>query len=116
MGFNYNQTILVGRLTRDPETKKITETVSKTFFTLAVSRTYKRTDEQKETDFIPISIWGKNAESAIKLLKKGSPVLISGKIQVRSFEKDNITKTITEVIGEHFQLLDKKTAELMQVE
>ncbi len=116
MGFNYNQTTLVGRLTRDPETKKITETVSKAFFTLAVSRTYKRTDDNKETDFIPISIWGKNAESAIKLLKKGSPVLITGKIQVRSFEKDNTMRTITEVIAEHFQLLDKKPAESTQSE
>jgi single-strand DNA-binding protein len=108
MGFNYNQTTLVGRLTRDPESKQISETVTKTFFTLAVSRNYKKSDDSKDTDFIPVSLWGKSAEKAAIYLKKGTPILLTGKLQVRNFEKDNVIKYVTEVIGEHFQILEKK--------
>jgi single-strand DNA-binding protein len=109
MAFAYNQTTLVGRLVRDPDLKKISATVSKLYFVLAVSRGYKKEDGDTGADFIPICIWGKTAEIGMQLLKKGSPVLVSGRIQTRHYEKDQTKHFITEVIADNLQLLEKKT-------
>jgi single-strand DNA-binding protein len=110
MGFNYNHTTLVGRVVKDPELKEISENTSRLPFTLAVSRNYRKDDGSKEADFIPVVLWGKLAEVGFQLLKKGSPVLIWGKLQVRNYEKDSEKKWMTEVIAENFQILDKLPA------
>ena len=112
MGCNYNQIILVGRLTKDPEMKEISEDAIKTAFTLAVDRNYKKAAGTVETDFIPVGFWGKQALNAFKLLKKGSPVLVSGKLQIDSFEKNNEKKWITEINGQKFQILESKSKEV----
>lgn len=117
MGYNYNQATLVGRLTRDPEARLIGEDLKKSMFTLAVNRPYQREEGKPNVDFIPISMWGKNAERALKVLHKGTPVLVSGKIQVRTWEKEDKKFWSTEVIGEKFQVLGlsrKKVEELSQ--
>ncbi|NBV41325.1 single-stranded DNA-binding protein [bacterium] len=108
MGFNYNHATVVGRLTRDPEMKKISDTVTKTYFTVAVTRNYKKADDSFETDFIPVSIWGRPGETAFQLLRKGSPVLVSGKIQIRQYEKDTTRKWLTEIVADHFQILERR--------
>ena len=61
MSYNYNQATLVGRLTKDPVFKQISETVCKLTFTLAISRPFRKKDSSPETDFIPVTIFGKNA-------------------------------------------------------
>ena len=91
----------------DFDTKEISENTSRLPFTLAVSRNYRKDDGSKEADFIPVVLWGKLAEVGFQLLKKGSPVLIWGKLQVRNYEKDSEKKWMTEVIAENFQILDK---------
>ncbi|NDC82081.1 single-stranded DNA-binding protein [bacterium] len=108
MAFNFNQATLVGRLTRDPELKQVGDGVSKAYFTLAISRGYKRPDDTIETDFIPVSLWGKNAETAYLLLKKGAPVLVTGRIQVRVYEKNDVVRSMAELVAEHFQILEKR--------
>lgn len=109
MAYNYNHVTLVGRLARDPEYKKISEDRGKTMFTLAINRNYKREEGKDSADFVPISIWGRLAELAADFLKKGAPVLVWGKIRVRSYEKDSETKWITEVVADNFQLLERKS-------
>ena len=84
MSYNYNHITLMGRLTRDPEFKQITESFCKLNFTLAVSRKFRKEDGSIETDFVPVSLTGANAVIGSKLLSKGSPVLIWGAIQVRN--------------------------------
>lgn len=108
MAFNYNHATLIGRLTRDPETKKISDTVNKTFFTIAVNRGYRKADENQDTDFIPVSLWGKSAEIAYLLLKKGTPILVTGRIQNRVYEKNEVVRSVSELVGEQFQILEKK--------
>lgn len=108
MAFNYNHATLIGRLTRDPETKKISDTVNKTFFTIAVNRGYRKPDENQDTDFIPVSLWGKSAELAYLLLKKGTPILVTGRIQNRVYEKNEVVRSVSELVGEQFQILEKK--------
>ena len=111
MSYNYNHCTLMGRLTKKPEFKKITDNFCKLNFTIAITRKYKKDNVKSETDFIPVSMVGNNAIIGNHLLDKGSPVLIWGNIQVRSFEKESEKKWITEVIAENFQLLDKKKKE-----
>ena len=108
MSYNYNHCTLMGRLTKDPEFKQITDNFCKLHFTIAITRKYRKDNIKSETDFIPVSMLGNNAMIGHNLLVKGSPILIWGSIQVRNYEKENERKWITEVIAENFQLLEKK--------
>jgi single-strand DNA-binding protein len=110
MSYNYNHVTLVGRLTKDPESKQIKENRMKLFFTLATNRPYKKDNGESDADYIPISLFGKTAEYAKKLLKKGSPVLIWGRLEIRNYEKNDERRWMTEVIAENFQLLERKQA------
>ncbi|MGE4170432.1 MAG: single-stranded DNA-binding protein [Candidatus Margulisiibacteriota bacterium] len=117
MSQNYNQVTLVGRLAKDPEIKRISNTQSKTTFILAVERQYRRPGTAKETDFIPICLWGRTAEISYQLLKKGSAILVWGRIQVRNYDKDDQRHWITEVVAENFQILDySKSKEIPPIE
>lgn len=105
MSFNYNHVTLVGRLTKNPELKKVGEYV-KTTFMLAVDRPYRKEDGTVETDFISIVLWGKLAEVAEKYLKKGIATLIEGRLQVKDYEINNERKWFTEILAENFQILE----------
>ena len=107
MSFNYNHITLVGRLTGDPDRKKVGENC-KTTFSLKVDRPYRKNDGSIEADYISVILWGKLAEIAHKFLKKDYPVLVEGRIQVREYEHNNERKWVTEVVAENFQLLEKK--------
>ena len=116
MSYNYNHCTLMGRLTKNPEFKQITDTFCKLSFTLAITRKYRKDITKSETDFIPITMVGNNAAIGKQLLEKGSPILIWGNIQVRNYEKENERKWITEVIAENFQLLERKKKESTLIE
>lgn len=108
MSFNYNQVTLVGRLTKDPDFYQITETFCKLNFTLAVSRHYRREDGSSDADFVPITVFGKSAIIGAQLLTKGNPVLVWGRLKIRSYEKDDQKHWITEIVADNFQLLERK--------
>ena len=97
----------MGRLTRDPE-KRDTGKSSVTNFVLAVNRDYKSDDGEVKTDFVPIDIWGKSGENALRLLKKGSAVLIDGSLRIDSVKKNDEYTNFIKVVADKFQLLDKK--------
>ena len=69
---------MVGRLTRDPDVKYLQSGTAVANFTLAVDRTFKNKDGEREADFIPIVAWRKTAELCEKYLAKGSQVAVSG--------------------------------------
>lgn len=77
-------------------------------FTLAVDRGYTANREQKETDFVPIVVWGKPAEFCGNYLKKGSKILVDGRLQIRSYEKDGQKRYVTEVIANSVDALGGK--------
>lgn len=117
MSFNYNHATLVGRLTRDPETKQITATNSKTTFVIAIDRPYnKKEGEKQETDFVNIVAWGRLAVIGSKYLRKGTPVLIDGRIQIRIYEKDNERHWMTEIVADNFQILESTKSAKAQAE
>ena len=104
MSYTYNHVTLLGNLTRDPDHLEISDSLSKTSFTLAVNR-HRKDGTVPETDFIRITMWGKLADRSVQMLKKGVPVLVWGRIQVRSYEKDNVRRKSTEIIADNFQVL-----------
>lgn len=101
-----NKVILVGRLTRDPEVKNTTTGKAVATFTLAVDRRFKNKDGQKEADFVPIVVWGKQAEFAGQYLSKGSQIGVSGRLQVRSYDaQDGQRRYVTEVVADEINFL-----------
>lgn len=107
--YQFNQTVLVGRLAHDPELKRLSENMTKVTFVLAVGRAYKKKEGKPSVDFIPVSIWGKAAELAFQFLRKGTPTLVSGRIHIHPYEKNNEEKWMTEVVADTFQVLEKKS-------
>ena len=107
MSYSYNHVTLVGRLVKDPEMKELSNGVRKASFNLAINRLYRKEDGTSDTDFIPIVLWGRQAELCDQLLKKGSPVLVWGKIQVTRYEKNNEFRWITDVVADNFQVLER---------
>lgn len=104
-----NKVILVGRLTRDPDIKNTTSGKSVASFTLAVDRRFKNKDGQKEADFVPIVVWGKQAETAWQYLSKGSQIGVSGRLQVRSYDaQDGQRRYVTEVVADEITFLSSK--------
>lgn len=108
-----NKVVLVGRLTRDPDTKTIDENGKVvTRFTLAVNRRFKNAGGEREADFIPIVLWGRRAEIVSEYMTKGRMISISGRLQTRSYEdKDGNRKYVTEVVADDFQFVDSRKSE-----
>ncbi|KGN03209.1 single-stranded DNA-binding protein [Clostridium novyi A str. 4570] len=106
-----NRVVLVGRLTKDPELR-FTPGAGKAVatFTLAVNRRFK-SQGQPEADFLPIVVWGKQAENTANYVGKGSQVGVSGSIHTRSYEaKDGTRRYVTEIVADEVQFLDSRSA------
>lgn len=100
-----NQTVLVGRLANEPEIYE-TETGKKlTRITLAVPRTYKNADGEYDTDFIGCKLWQNVAQSTTDYCKKGDLLGVKGRIQTSSYETEEGTKYLTEVVAEKVTFL-----------
>lgn len=104
---NLNKAFLIGRLTRDPESKALPSGQSVVNFGLATDRFYndKAGQRQQQTEFHNIVAFGKLADITSQYLNKGSLVLIEGRLQTRSW-KDNAgnQKYRTEIIAERLQM------------
>lgn len=99
---------LIGRLTRDPETRYSGETAV-CHFTLAVNRQRSRDGEQ-QADFIRIVAFGKQAETVERYLSKGRQVAVNGRIQTGSYkDKDGRTVYTTDVIANNVEFLGGKS-------
>jgi single-strand DNA-binding protein len=105
---NYNRVILVGNLTKDPETKTLDGGRAVCKFGIAVNR---RTKEKDETMFVDIVAWEKLADLCQQYLKKGRSVLVEGRLAIRSYEDQNgVKRKATEVVIDAMQMLDAKDA------
>ena len=103
-----NRTILVGRLTKDPELRKTQSGLSVTSFTVAVNRR-KKEDGTQEADFINAIVWRGGADFISQYGRKGALVGIDGRIQTRSYDDSNGKKVyVTEVLCDSVQLLESK--------
>ena len=103
-----NKVILMGRLTRDPETRN-TNGLAITRYTLAVDRRYKDENGETGADFLNIVAFGKAAEFADKYFKKGTKVLVSGRIQTGSYtNKDGNKIYTTDIVVEDQEFAESK--------
>lgn len=102
-----NKIFLVGRLTRDPEMEFVGDKKrARTRLTLAVDRSYKNSQGEREVDFIPIVMWGRAAEVAAKYLTKGQQISLVGSIRVNIYDdSEGRRRYFTAVVADTFEFL-----------
>lgn len=107
MARGFNLAVIVGNVARDPEVRYTASKQPVAKFAVAVNRKWKGQNGEihEEVDFIPVSAWGAQAENCEKYLRKGSAVLVEGRIRVSSYEKDGQKRTFTEVVARNVQFL-----------
>ena len=105
-----NKLVLVGRLTRDPETRQAGETTV-TRFSIAVDRRYKHEGGQS-ADFPSVVAFGKTAEFIEKYFRKGMKIALEGRLQTGSYEKDGKRIYTTDVIAEAVEFAESKSADV----
>lgn len=110
-----NNVSLVGRTTRDVELRYTPSNVAVATFTLAVNRTFKNENGERETDFINCVMWRQQAENLANWAKKGALIGITGRIQTRSYDNQQGQRVyVTEVVAEQFQLLESRNSQGQQ--
>jgi single-strand DNA-binding protein len=107
----YNKVFLIGRLTRDPETRYTTAGVAVSRFSLAINRPQRRDSANNEVDFIRVVAWRKLAEICNEYLRKGKLIAIEGRLQISSYEKNGQRFQTAEVVADNMQMLDRKGSE-----
>lgn len=104
-----NKVIIMGRLTNDPNIRYAGETTVASF-SVAVDRKYKK-DGQPSSDFPNVVAFGKTAEFIEKYFHKGMKILIDGRLQTGSYEKDGVKHYTTDVIAELVEFAESKKQE-----
>jgi single-strand DNA-binding protein len=95
-----NHIIIMGRLTRDPEYRTTSANLSVVNFSVAVDRDLTGQGGEKETDFIDCVAWRKTAEFVTKYFTKGSLIVVSGRLQIRSWtDKDGNKRRTAEIVA-----------------
>ena len=108
---SFNRVILVGNLTRDVELRYTPSGTAVTDIGLAVNDRVKRKDEWvDETTFVDITLWGRTAEVAGEYLKKGSPILIEGRLKLDTWESGGQNRSKLKVVGDRMQMLGSKSS------
>lgn len=105
-----NHIVIMGRLTRDPELRRTGSGTAVASFTVAVDRDFGGQDGQKETDFIDCVAWRQTGEFVSKYFTKGRMIVVSGKLQIRSWkDKDGNNRRTAEVVADNCYFGDSKT-------
>ena len=110
MAASLNKVFLMGNLTRDPELRYLPSGQPVTHFSIAMNRTYlsKTGEKKEEVSYVRIVVWARRAEVCNEYLKKGSPVLVEGRLQSSSWEAQDGTKRSTlEVVADNVQFLPR---------
>ena len=107
----YNKVILIGRTTSEAELRYTQGNNQKavTQVSLAVNRSYKSANGEREADFIRLVIWGEQAERFANWIKKGSLVQVEGELRTRSYDDQQGKRVyVTEVLVQRFNNLEKR--------
>ena len=104
---NINRVTVAGNLGGDPEVRFPPNGQAVCNLSLAVNERWKDRDgnDQERTEWVRVQVWGKQAEACGQYLAKGRAVLVEGKMRTRSYEKDGVTKYVTEVVAERVHFL-----------
>ena len=108
-----NHITLMGRLTRDPELRRTGTGVAVTSFTVAVDRDFGKSESgEKETDFIDCVAWRQTGEFVSKYFAKGSMIVVSGRLQIRSWnDKDGNKRRTAEVVADNVYFGESKRSD-----
>lgn len=100
-----NKVFIIGNLTRDPELKSLPSGVQVASMAVATNRVWKDKEgnKQEDTEYHNIVIFGRQAETTAQYLKKGSSVLVEGRMQTRSWESEGQKKYRTEIVADRVQ-------------
>lgn len=104
---NFHQTIIAGHLGKDPEVRYLSSGDAVCNFSVAVTESWKGKDGEKKefTTWYRVNAFGKLAEICGQYLKKGSGVLVTGKMQTRKWEKDGVERESWELRADTMQML-----------
>src|SRR3954465_15905347 len=107
MARSFNQVILMGNLTRDPELRQTPGGQSVCSFSLALNRSYKGSDGnwQEAVDYIDVVAWGPLGERVAQYMSKGRACLVNGRLQSRSWEQDGQKRSKVEVVAQDVTFL-----------
>lgn len=107
MARSFNQVILMGNLTRDPELRQTPNGQNVCSFSLALNRSYKGSDGnwQEATDYVDVVAWGPLGERVSQYLTKGRPCLVNGRLQSRAWEQDGQKRSKVEVVAQDVTFL-----------
>jgi single-strand DNA-binding protein len=117
MSASLNRVILIGNLTADPELRYTPGGTARVRFSIAVNRQFKDASGkfQEEATFVPIVVWGAQAENCANYLRKGRSIAVEGRLRIDSFENADGEKVrVTEVVASSVQFLGggpQRTAE-----
>ena len=103
-----NQSVIVGRLVREPELRETENGVKVTNITLAVPRSYKNDEGEYDTDFLNCTLWKGIAENMVEYCHKGDLLGVKGRLQSVEYEEDGINKTRMELVAEKVTYLTSK--------
>ena len=105
-----NHITIMGRLTRDPELRRTGSGIAVASFTVAVDRDFGGRDGgEKETDFIDCVAWRQTGEFVSKYFAKGSMIVVSGRLQIRSWtDKDGNKRRTAEVVADNVYFGESK--------
>lgn len=108
MAKSFNQAIIMGNLTRDPELRSTPGGQQVASFAVATNRTWMDgSGERKEAvEYHEIVAWGKLGELAAQYLAKGRKVMVVGRLQTQSWEKDGVKRQRTEIVAADVNFLD----------
>lgn len=101
-----NKTIIVGRLTADPELRSTQSGTASCKFTVAVNRNFKNQNGEYEADFISCMAWKQNAEFVSRYFRKGQMICVEGSLRTGSYQDRNhqdVTHYTTDVYVEHVE-------------
>ena len=105
-----NHITIMGRLTRDPELRRTGSGVAVASFTVACDRDMAPQGQEKETDFIDCVAWRQTGEFVSKYFTKGRMIVVSGRLQIRSWQdKDGNNRRTAEIVADHCYFGDSKT-------
>lgn len=105
-----NLSILQGRLTDNPELRTTPSGTSVCSVSIACERDFKSDEGERETDFITVVSWRHNAEFLAKYFKKGQQLVVSGRLQTRTYtDKNDVKRKAVEIVAEHFYFCGGKT-------
>jgi single-strand DNA-binding protein len=108
MAKSFNQAIIMGNLTRDPELRSTPGGQQVASFAVATNRTWQdASGERKEAvEYHEIVAWGKLGELTAQYLAKGRKVMVIGRLQTQSWEKDGVKRSRTEIVASDINFLD----------